>query len=373
MPPPRRLQPATVAVTAGRGDHEPGTPLNVPPVLSSVFRIGEGGGTEYARVDNPTWSAFEEALGALEGGRALVFASGIGAATAVLDSLPVGGAVVAPDDAYTGVRALLADLEAAGRVEPRLVNVADTAATLAACEDASLLWAETPTNPLLAVADLPALVQGAHERGVPVAVDNTFATPLLQRPLEVGADVVVHSATKFIAGHSDVLLGATVTRDEAWAERLAVRRTLGGAVAGPFETWLALRGLRTLPVRLERGQATALVLATRLRQHARIERVRYPGLAEDPGHERARAQMDGAGAVLSFEVAGGAPAADAVCAATRLVAHATSLGGVETSMERRQRQPGEEALPPGLIRLSVGCEDPDDLWADLDQALGRIG
>ncbi|MGI8873132.1 MAG: trans-sulfuration enzyme family protein [Egibacteraceae bacterium] len=359
--------PATVAITAGRGARRPGDPVNVPPVLSSI-RL-DGGDVAYARQGNPTWSAFEEAIGALEGGAAVAFASGIAAIAAVLGTVPIGGVVVAPADAYTGFRALLSDLSARGRLTVRPVDIADTDATLAACRGAELLWVETPTNPMLAVADLPALCAGGHERGARVAVDNTFATPLLQRPLACGADVAVHSATKFIAGHSDLLLGVAVTADGALAEALETRRTLEGAVPGPFETWLALRGLRTLGVRLRQAQATAATLAERMVRHPAVTLVRYPGLAGDPGADRARRQMDGPGAIVSFEVAGGAAAAAAACQAVRLILHATSLGGVETSMERRARQAGEEGVPPGLIRLSVGCEDAEDLWADLDAAL----
>jgi cystathionine gamma-synthase len=361
------LDPATIAVAAGRGAHAPGAPVNVPPVLSSVFR--EGGDVGYAREGNPTWTALEEVLGALDGGDALTFASGIAAIAAVLETLPVGGRVVAPRGAYLGTRSLLADLEGRGRLAVELVDVTDTDTVVAACEGAALLWVESPTNPLLEVADVPALVAGAHDRGVPVAVDATFVTPLLQRPLDLGADVVVHSATKLIAGHSDVILGATVTRDAVWQERLAARRHLHGAIPGPLEAWLVLRGVRTLPVRLERAQANAGELARRLLGHPAVDRVRYPGLPEDPGHGRAVAQLEGFGTIVSFEVAGGADAADAVCARVRLLEHVTSLGGVETTIERRGRYPAESALPPALLRMSVGLEHVDDIWADLDRAL----
>jgi cystathionine gamma-synthase len=201
-------------------------------------------------------------------------------------------------------------------------------------------------------------------------VDNTFATPLLQRPLELGAEVVVHSVTKFLAGHSDLVMGAVVTGNTDWEEALRRRRSLHGAVPGPLEAFLALRGVRTLAVRLDRAQANAAELARRLAAHPGVSLVRYPGLAEHPGHELASQQMDGFGAMLSFEVHGGAPAADALCDAVRLCVHATSLGGVETLLERRQRWEGEEATPPGLVRVSVGIEDVEDLWHDLEAALG---
>jgi cystathionine gamma-synthase len=365
---PDDLDPATVAVQAGREPPRPGAPLGPPVVLTSTYHAG--GEVGYARDGNPTWTAFETVLGALEGGEAVTFASGMAAVTAVLDQVPPGGAVVAPSGAYRGTRNLLAELAAAGRLVVREVEVTDTAATLAACDRAALLWVESPTNPLLGVADLPALIDGGHAAGVPVAVDNTFATPLGQRPLAMGADVVVHSATKYLSGHADLLLGAAVAGPDM-AAALRHRRSLTGAVPGPFETWLALRGLRTLPLRLERAWATAGELARRLATHPAVAAVRYPGLSGDPGHERAAATMRGFGGMISFEVAGGADAAEAVCAGTRLIADATSLGGVETIMERRARWSNEPGTPPGLIRLSVGTEHVEDLWRDLDQALTR--
>lgn len=359
---------ATVAVAAGRGSPRPGAPVNVPVHLTTVFT--GGGDVGYAREGNPSWTALEEALGALEGGTALVFASGMAAITAVFEQLDVGAVVVAPGDAYTGTRAYLADAAARGRLRVRLVDVADTAATAAACSGASLLWVESPTNPLMAVADLEALAAAARGTGATFAVDNTFATPMLQRPLDMGADIVVHAVTKYIAGHSDVLLGAVVTADPQRAASLATRRTLLGGVPGALDAFLALRGLRTLPVRLERAQANAGELARRLDAHPAVRRVRYPGLPADPGHERAAKQMRGFGGMLAFETAT-AEGAEAVCRAVRLIAHVTSLGGVETTMERRRRHPNEDLTPDELIRVSVGCEHVEDLWADLSQALER--
>jgi cystathionine gamma-synthase len=360
------LHPETRAIVAGRGAAQPGDPLAVPVHFASTYHAG--GDVTYAREGNPSWSALEHAIGTLEGGTALVFASGMGAVSAVLSEVAVGAIVVAPHDAYTGVRVWLQDAEQHGRLELRLVDVADTAATAAACDGAALLWLETPTNPLLAIADVPALTTAAHRAGATVVVDNTFATPLLQRPLDLGADLVVHSATKFLAGHGDVLGGAVVTRDPAWRDRLQLRRTLQGASLGPMEAYLILRGMRTLGVRMERSQVTAGQLALRLQDHPAVGRVRYPGLASDPGHARAAQQMAGFGAMVSFELAD-ADSAERVCAATQVVMHATSLGGVESTMERRRRHPHEDAVPDGLIRLSVGCEHLDDLWADLTGAL----
>lgn len=352
--------------------------------MSSTYR--RGGPIEYGREDSPTWEALEAAIGGLEGGRALAFASGMGAISAVLETLPTPGRVVIAGDAYNGTRRFLADVAGRGRLRFRTVDVADTEATLQACAElvqtparpsgprgqfgtGGLLWLESPTNPLLAVADLNAVISGAHALGVDVVVDNTFATPLLQRPLGFGADVVVHSGTKYLAGHSDVLLGVAVTARGDVDELLRTRRVLHGAVPGSWDSWLALRGLRTLAVRLERAERNAGALARRLAAHPRVEFVHYPGLPSDPGHERARMQMAGFGAVVSFEVGGGAAGADAVVAALSLITPATSLGGVESLIERRARLAGEEAIPPALLRLAVGIEHVEDLWADLEQAL----
>lgn len=362
------MNPRSIAVRAGRGAGRPGDPLNVPPVPASAFHAG--GAIDYAREDNPTWQAFEEALGALERGRAVAYASGIAAVEAVMRLCPLGGVVVAPQDAYSGTRRLLGHLARQGRVGVRLVDITDTEQTLAASDGAALLLIESPTNPMLGVADVPVLVDGARGLGVRVAVDNTFPTPMLARPLDAGADLVIHSVTKFLAGHSDLVLGAVVARDPDVGAWLADERTSFGAVPGPFETWLALRGMRTLALRVERGQENALTLAHRLEADPRVVRVRYPGLPTDPWHARARTQFDGPGAMLSFELPD-ADRADRFCGAVRLAVHATSLGGVETMLERRARQWGEEAVPEGLIRVSVGCEDVEDLWADFAAALAE--
>lgn len=371
-------------VRLGRPARQPGAPVNVPVVLSSTFH--QGGDLTYGRDGNATWSALEEVIGRLEGGRGLVFGSGMAAIAAVLETLPVPGRVVVAGDTYNGTRRFLADVAGRGRLRFRTVDVADTEATLAACAEfcdapgrpsgaagqfgaGGLLWLESPTNPLLAVADLPALAVGAHRLGMDVVVDNTFASPILQRPLELGADVVVHSASKSLAGHSDVIMGALVTgRDDVFGQ-LADRRSLHGAVPGPWEAWLTLRGVRTLALRTERSCATAAELARRLQGHRAVTRVRYPGLPDDPGYERACAQMSAFGSIVSFEVKGDAESAEAMAARLDLVTVGTSLGGVESLIERRGRLVGEEALPPTLLRLSVGIEDVEDLWADLDGAL----
>ncbi|HEX8495780.1 MAG TPA: PLP-dependent aspartate aminotransferase family protein [Actinomycetales bacterium] len=365
---PAPLSPATVAVTAGRPPRSPGASVNEAVWLTSTY-VADGP-VDYGRTDNPTWQAFEEALGALEGGRALVLSSGMAAISAAVALVPDGSTVVAPRHAYSGTTALLREATELGRVTVVEVDVADTAAVVAAVRGAQLLWLESPTNPTLEVADLRALTGAARAEGALSVVDNTFATPLVQRPLDLGADVVVHSVTKYLAGHSDVVLGAAVTADDGLHARLRTHRRLHGGIAGPQEVYLALRGLRTLAVRVERSQATAADLARRLVDHPAVQRVRHPSLPTDPGHALATAQMRGYGSMVAVEVHGGAAAAERVAAATRLWVHATSLGGVESTLERRRRHPAEVAtVPESLLRLSVGIEDVEDLWRDLDQAL----
>src|SRR3954469_24353414 len=269
------MRPATLAVHAGRPPRDVDQPLNVPITMASTYVAG--GDLEYGRYANPTWTAFEDALGELEGGRCLAFASGLAVVATVLDLVGNGETVVAPRHAYNGTTRQLADLEARGRVRALLVDIADTDAVVAACDDAALVWIESPTNPAMEVADIPAIVAAAHAAGARVAVDNTFATPLLQQPLDLGADLAVHSATKYLAGHSDVVMGAVVTRDDELHDVLKGRRDVIGAIPGPFEAWLALRGLRTLSLRVERAQANAVELARRFEQHPSVVEVRYPG------------------------------------------------------------------------------------------------
>jgi cystathionine gamma-synthase len=348
-------RPATVAVTAGRPAHEPDAPLNAPLTMASVYVAG--GDLEYGRYTNPTWTAFEEALGALEGGRCLAFSSGLAAVSTLLDLVGLGSKVVAPRHAYLGSIGQLADLEARGRVTAVLVDIADTDAVIAELDDAALLWIESPTNPALEVADLPRLIAAAHDAGAYVVVDNTFATPLLQQPLELGADLVLHSATKYLAGHSDAVIGAVVTRDDELHTVLKGRRDLVGAIPGTMEAWLALRGLRTLHLRVDRAQANAQELVRRLDGHPALAELRYPGF----------------GGIISIVLAQGAVAADLLTHKTRLWVHATSLGGVESTFERRRRWKTEPAtIPEGLVRMSVGIEDVEDLWADLSAALDDL-
>ncbi len=368
---PARLSPATIAVSAGRPTRSPGASVNEPVWLTSTY-VADGP-VDYGRTDNPTWRAFEATLGALEGGDALVFASGMGAISAACSLVPDGSVVVVPQHAYSGTSALLLDTEKAGRVTLRRVDIADAEAVAQAAQGAAMVWLESPTNPMLEVADLRACAAAARDAGALSVVDNTFATPLVQQPLALGADVVVHSVTKFLAGHSDVVLGAAVTgTDERGREigaRLRRHRLLGGAIAGPQEVFLALRGVRTLALRMERAQANATELAHRLSSHPAVSRVRHPSLPDDPGHTLAAKQMLGPGAILAIEVSD-AEEAERVCNATALWLHATSLGGVESTLERRRRHGAEaQTVPESLLRLSVGIEDVEDLWADLDQAL----
>lgn len=349
------MRPETRAVHAGRPPHEADNPFNEPITMASTY-VG-GGSVEYGRYGNPTWTAFETALGELEGGHALAFSSGLAAISTVLDLVGKDEVVVAPQHCYNGTIMQLADLEARGRVKTQLVDITNTDEVLAACEEAAILLLESPTNPAMEVVDLATLIPAAQKAGVNVVVDNTFATPVLQRPLEHGADIVVHSATKYISGHSDVVMGAIVTKQPELLAVLKQRRDLIGAIPGPFEAWLALRGLRTLPLRMEKAQANAAELADRLRAHPAIEEVRYPGF----------------GAVVSVVLAGEEPA-ERFTRETRLWVRATSLGGVESTLERRRRWRSEpRTIPEGLVRLSVGIEHVEDLWEDLEQALTSLG
>jgi cystathionine gamma-synthase len=347
------LHPETIAVVAGRPGRSPGAPLNTPIVPTSTYH--HGGDLEYGRDGNPGWEALETALGELEHGQCVTFASGLAATTAVLDELPKGGRVIAQRAPYFGVAELLRERAGRGQLvlEPHAVLSAEGLA--GTIEGAALLWIESPTNPMLDVVDLRAVIAVARQAGTLVVVDNTFATPFGQTPLALGADLVLHSATKLIGGHSDLLLGAVVAAEASFYLRLRQRRSMTGATPGVLEAYLALRGLRTLPARLAHAQSTARELATRLAGHPRVSRARYPG----------------SGTIISFETVGSAEDAEAVCEATRLIVHATSLGGVETTMERRARYASERAAgtPDTLIRLSIGLEHLEDLWSDLQRAL----
>jgi len=360
------VQASTWVIAAGR-QRTPGAPLNVPPVLASNFYLPND--RLYSRTNGTeTTDALEEIIGGLDGGRALVFGSGMGAAAAVLDGMSVGSTIALSADPYHGVAGLADQGVEQGRWVVERIDMADTAAWIDAAARVDLLWLESPANPLLTVADLPAICSAPRKAGNLIAVDSTFATPFVQQPLAMGADLVMHSATKFIGGHSDLLAGALVMNDDELYDKLAYRRLLAGATIGGLEAFLAVRGARTLALRMATAQNNAMELAARLELHREISTVRYPGLPSHPTHAAA-SFMNGFGAVMSFEVTGPGERADRVCQAAELINHATSLGGVESTMERRATIAGQESMPPTLIRFSVGCEDVDDIWADLDQAL----
>jgi cystathionine gamma-synthase len=340
----------TWLIVGGRPPETPGEPLNVPIIGASTYTLGSE--KIYSRNEATLgWEAFEELLGGLEGGRAVAFSSGMAACAAVLNQLPVGAHLVLCDDCYQGVAGIAEEGRATRGWKVERLPASDDR-WLERAEIADMLWLESPSNPLLDVADLARICAAPRAPGTRIVIDNTFATPLLQQPLTLGADLVVHSATKLIGGHSDLLMGVAVAATDAQYERLRAARGLFGATPGMLECYLALRGVRTLAVRLAHAQSAAKVLVERLGAHAAVQRVRYSGF----------------GTIVSFELADG-PSADRACAAIRVVRHATSLGGVETSMERRNAHPGQEHIPPGLIRLSVGCENVEDTWADLDSAL----
>jgi cystathionine gamma-synthase len=375
----------TLAIHAGQ-DPDPLTGAVVPPIyqVSTYKQDGVGGlragGYEYSRTANPTRTALEECLTALEGGTsALAFASGMAAEDCLLRAVcSPGDHVLIPDDAYGGTFRLFSKVYERWGVSHEPVPVADPAAVRAAlaARPARALWVETPTNPLLNIADIAVLAGIAREAGALLVVDNTFASPYLQRPIALGADVVVHSTTKYLGGHSDVVGGALVVTDPELGERLAFHRNATGGVAGAFDAWLTLRGVKTLAVRMDRHCANAARVAETLAAHPAVGEVFYPGLPSHPGHEVAAKQMRGFGGMVSFRVKAGAEEAAAVCARTRLFTLAESLGGVESLIELPGRMTHASAVgsplevPGDLVRLSVGIEDAGDLVADLRQALG---
>lgn len=333
---------ASITVTAGRPPRDPGQPLNQPVEFASALTAG--GDVEYARFDARNSRAFEQVLGALEDGEAVLFASGMAATSAVLDVLRPA-TISTPPVMYPGTRAA---------IDRRKIPTGP-----------DLHWLESPTNPDLRLFDIAATAAGGR-----TVVDNTFATPLGQRPLSLGAEVVVHSVSKYLSGHSDLILGAVVCADPALAAQFRRHRELDGAIPGPMEAWLALRGVRTLDVRLRRAHENAAVLAQRLQDDPRVQRLVWPGLSSHPDHELAMRQMQIVPPMLAL-YARDAEAAQRLCESTRMWTHATSLGGVESTLERRRRHGFEsELVDPALVRMSVGIEHVEDLWADLDAALG---
>jgi cystathionine gamma-synthase len=373
----------TLAIHAGQ-EPDASTGAVVPPIyqVSTYKQDGVGGlrgGYEYSRSANPTRTALEECFAALEGGaRGLAFASGLAAEDTLLRAVcRPGSHVVIPDDAYGGTYRLFAKVLAGWGVSYTPAPLGNLDAVRAALTpETRVVWCETPTNPLLGIADIAALAAVAHEHGALLVVDNTFASPYLQQPLALGADVVVHSTTKYAGGHSDVVGGALIARDAGLADELVYHQNAMGSVAGPFDSWLTLRGLKTLAVRMDRHSDNAERIAAALAGHPKVSQVLYPGLPGHPGHEIAAKQMRRFGGMISFRVAGGEQAAVEVCNRAELFILGESLGGVESLIEHPGRMTHASAagspleVPGDLIRLSVGIESVDDLLADLTQALG---
>jgi cystathionine gamma-synthase len=372
----------TRAIHAGQ-EPDPATgAVNVPVHLSTTFKQdgvgGLRGGYEYSRSGNPTRTALQEALAALEQGAVgLTFASGLAAEDTLLRTVCLPGShVVLAGDAYGGTFRLLSKVFARWGVAHTPVDLGDLDAVRAAVvPETRVLWCETPTNPLLNIADIAGLASVAHDAGALLVVDNTFASPYLQQPLTLGADVVVHSTTKYLGGHSDVVGGALVVADSGLAEELAFHQNAMGAVNGPFDAWLTLRGIKTLGVRMDRHCANAAAVVDFLSRHDAVSAVLYPGLPDHPGHDLAVKQMSGFGGMVSFRLAAGEEAALKMCERAQLFTLAESLGGVESLIEHPGRMTHASAagspleVPGDLVRLSVGIEDADDLIADLEQAL----
>ncbi|GGY79819.1 cystathionine gamma-synthase [Streptomyces omiyaensis] len=373
----------TRAIHAGN-TADPLTGAVVPPIyqVSTYKQDGVGGlrgGYEYSRSANPTRTALEENLAALEGGRrGLAFASGLAAEDCLLRTLLApGDHVVIPNDAYGGTFRLFAKVVQRWGVDFSVADTSDIASVRGAINDRTkLIWVETPSNPLLGITDVEAVAGVARQAGAKLVVDNTFASPYLQQPLALGADVVVHSLTKYMGGHSDVVGGALIAADAELGEELAYHQNAMGAVAGPFDSWIVLRGIKTLAVRMDRHSENATAVADFLTRHPKVTQVLYPGLAEHPGHEIAAKQMRSFGGMISFRVEGGEEAAVGVCNRAKLFTLGESLGGVESLIEHPGRMTHASVagsaleVPADLVRLSVGIENVDDLIADLREALG---
>ena len=374
-----KLSPHTIAVAAGRPPRTAGSPVNPAIVLSSTYHstaIPNENEKLYTRLGTETWEPFEDAVAQLETAQlpGVLFSSGMASIAAVFALVPAGGKIVIARHSYQMALGLADELAERFNIEIVRVNIENTAETIASFNGANLVWVESPTNPMLEVGDLPALIEGAHQVGALIGVDNTFATPLLQQPLNLGADIVIHSATKSLAGHSDVVLGIALTNDATLHTHLTKYRGTHGAIAGPFEAWLALRGLRTLGVRVAAAGANAQYLAEQLQAHEATVEVRYPGLSTDAGHELAKKQMSGFGSIIGLRPIGGKEGAQKLVESLQLWTPATSLGGVESTLERRRRFTSESvSVPEDLIRLSVGVEAKEDLWQDLLQGLAQLG
>lgn len=362
----------TKLVNLGRPGHAPGAPINVPLSLSTTFVAGENS-HGYVREGTDLTEALESVIGAIEGGQSVVYSSGIATINAVVDLLPANAIVVAPNHAYPGNSVRLRELAAVNRIQLREVQIDDTEEIRNASVGASLLWLESPTNPLMEIVDLKVAIEIGHANNALVAVDNTFMSPVRQQPLALGADISMHSATKSIAGHSDSLIGVLTAKDTELASQLRGRRTLQGTLPGALETYLALRGIRTLHLRYERAEQNAKHLAEKLEKHPAVDYVLYPGLQSHKHHTRHSNQATGGGQVVCFVLKADATAAEKVCESLSIWTHATSLGGVESTIERRRRWPAEPlATPESLLRASVGIENVNDLWGDLEKALNAI-
>jgi cystathionine gamma-lyase len=376
---------ATRAIHAGQAP-DPSTGAIMPPIYATSTYVQESPGVhkgyEYSRTQNPTRMAYERCIADLESGsHGFAFASGMAATATILELLDTGSHVVAMDDLYGGTRRLFTGVrERSAGLRFSYVDLSDTAAAEAALtDDTAMIWIESPTNPLLKLVDIEAIVALAKKSGALVVVDNTFATPCLQRPLELGCDIIMHSATKFISGHSDMVGGVVVVADDDLAERLAYLQNSIGAIAGPFDSFLALRGVKTLDVRMARSCSNAQAIAAWLEEHDKVEHVIYPGLESHPAHELARRQMPGFGAIVTFFVKGELDDARGFLERCEVFSLAESLGGVESLVDHpaimtHASVPAAERAKLGisdtLVRLSVGIEDLDDLIADLDRALG---
>ena len=367
------MHDATRVVHAGLPKAQPGEPFLPGPTFAAPYHAPgdpQQSPFTYGRFDNPTWQAYENALGELEGGRALLFPSGMAASAALFSCvLSRGQKVVVPSDCYYTTRLVASEYFASLGIDVVMAPTAGNAQR-AVLDGAALLWIETPTNPGLDVCDIAALAAAAHDAGALVAVDNTTATVLGQRPLALGADFSVASDTKAMTGHADIVLGHIATSSSEWHERLRAWRTRTGSIPGPMEVWLAHRSLATLDVRLERQNASAMTVASYLAAHAKVETVRYPGLPNDPSHAIASRQMTRFGGIIAFTLADKA-AVERFFAASKLISEATSFGGVHTSAERRARWGGDK-VAEGYVRLSVGLEHANDLVADIAQALEQV-
>jgi cystathionine gamma-synthase len=342
----------TNAIYGGRPKRYPDSPLNTPVSFNTTYTAGGPWG--YGRYGNDSCVSLEETISLLEGGKTLAFASGMSAISSLFSNIPVGAIIVASNQGYAGINATMQKLHDEGKIIARFVDITNTGEVLANLEDAYMLWLESPTNPRLEVADLNRLIRSCNKTGVIVGVDNTFATPMNQKPLEMGADMSMNSITKYLSGHSDVLMGSISFNNDSLYDAVEFSRKINGTIPQPFEAWLALRGIRTFPLRFKKAESNAKQLFKLISDHNKISKVYYPGF----------------GAMISFEVDASVEEVDAICNRSKLIANATSLGSVESIWERRRRWPLESNLvSENLIRLSVGCEDINDIWKDILESL----